>query len=74
VPGEQVSDGVGAEPPAGAGGEQRVGGLAVAFAEPVREDPRGGPGQWGASLFASFAVASEVRAGAEGDIAAVHPG
>ena len=55
---------------AGAGGEQRVVGLAGAFAGPGVDDGDGLFGQRRDALFAAFAEAVDVRAGAEPDVAA----
>jgi hypothetical protein len=52
--GEEVGDGVAAEMPASAVGEQRIGGCGVPVGDPPLEQPGGGSGQRGASLFAAF--------------------
>ena len=71
VVGEAALDGVGAEPASGAGAEHRVVGQSAAFGEPGAERCLDGAGERDGSLFAAFAVASQVGAGAEGDVAAV---
>ena len=64
-------DGVAAEAPAGAGGEQRVGGAAGAFGEPGARARLGVGGERDGALLSALAVAADVRAGAERDVAAV---
>src|SRR5258708_19177139 len=65
VLGEEAFDGVVAEAGAAAGGEQRVAAGAAAFGEPVADDGRGGGGERGRAVLAAFAVAGQVRPGAE---------
>ena len=63
--GEAPFDRVAGEWSAGAGGEQRVGWLAVALARPDLEHGDGLAGERGDALFASFAQGPQVRAGTE---------
>ncbi len=74
VLGEALLDGVAAELSAGAVREQRLAGVAVAFGEPGPQDCDGDLGQRGDPLFASLAVAGDVRACAEVDVAAGQAG
>jgi hypothetical protein len=57
------------EPAPGPGGQQRVGRPAAALGEPLLQDSCGLPGQRGGAVFAAFAMAADVRAGAEVDVA-----
>ncbi len=64
-------DGVAAEPPPGAGGEQWIAGASGSLGKP---DPQQGfdcTGEWDSSLFAALAFAADAGAGAEGDVTAV---
>ena len=67
-------DGVAAEPPAGAGREQRVVGASGSFGQPGLQQRLDRAGERDGSLLASFAFAADVRAGAEGDVGAVQAG
>ena len=66
-------DGVSAQPPAGAGWEQRVLGLSAAFARPFAQHRLGGAGEGHGSLFAAFALTADVGSGAQAEVAAVEP-
>ena len=68
---DEAFDGVAAEPPAGAGREQRLVATPGAFGEPDAQHRLGGCGQRDGALFAAFAEAADVGAGAETDVAAV---
>jgi hypothetical protein len=66
-------DGVPAEPPSGAGREERIAGVTTSFSHP---DPQHGLNlgrQGDCPLLAPFSFAANVRASAENDIAAVEP-
>ena len=65
--GESSGDGVAGERGAAAGREERVGGEAAAFVEPVRR-AGGGLGERGDAVLASFAAAGDVRRGGEVDV------
>ena len=67
-------DGVAAEPPSGAGREQRVVGSPGSFGQPGLQQRLDGAGEGHGALFASLAFAADVGAGAEGDVAAVQAG
>jgi hypothetical protein len=67
-------DGVAAQAPSGAGGEERIAGLSGSFGEPLRQQRFDGFGQGDRAVFASFAFAADVGAGAEGDVGAVQAG
>ena len=67
-------DGVAAERGAAAGREQRCVWVTVVFAEPVAQDGDGGAGERGDPVFATFAVAGDVRARAEVQVSAGEPG
>src|ERR1039457_145927 len=67
--GDAMLDGVTAERPAGDGGEERVGGVAVALGEPGGEHGAD-RSQWRGSLPAALAGAADVRARAEDDVGA----
>ena len=71
---DQPFDGVAAERPAAVGREQRIFRLAAAFFEPARERFDGLGGEWDDPLFASFALAEQVRAGTESDVLAGQAG
>ena len=62
---------VATEASTGAGREQRLVRLPGAFGQPNPEHGLGGRGQRNGAVFAAFAEAAEVRAGAEADVAAV---
>ena len=64
-------DGVAAEPSAGPGGEQRVAGRPARSVSQPLHDACDRAGEGHGSLFAAFAFAGDVGAGAEGDVAAV---
>ena len=67
----RCSIGVAAEPAAGAGRKQRVVGTAGALVEPGGEHGVGVGGERDGALLSAFALAADVRAGAEHDVAAV---
>ena len=72
---DEPFDGVGAEASSGAGREQWLVAEAGAFARSRRRRTAlGGCGERDRSVLAAFAVAADVGAGAEGDVAAVEPG
>src|SRR5258708_10331738 len=64
-------DGIAAEPPSGAGREERVVGVSGSFAEPEPQERLGGAGERDGSLFSAFAFAADAGAGSECDVAAV---
>ena len=64
-------DGVEAQPPSGAGGEQRLVAVAGAFGQPHAAGPLGGCGQRDGPLLAALAETADVGTGAEADVAAV---
>ena len=74
VDGDAAFDGVVAEAPPGAGGEQWLAGMVAAFPEPGAHDSGGGWGERHASLLASLAGAADVGGCAELDVAAGEPG
>ena len=55
----------------GAGRKQRVRGAAGAFGQPDFEHGLGVGGKWDRTLLSALAVAADVRAGAEREVAAV---
>ena len=63
--------GVGAEPTAGPGREQRIAGSAGPFCHPGPQHLLSGAGERDGSLPAAFALASDVAAGAEDHVGAV---
>jgi hypothetical protein len=67
-------DGVSAQPPAGAGWEQRVLGSSAAFARPFAQHRLDGAGEGDGSLSAAFALTADVGSDAQADVAAVEPG
>jgi hypothetical protein len=74
VGGDAAFDGVVAEAPSGAGGEQRLAGVVAAFAEPGAQDGDGGRGERHAPLFAAFAGAAHVGGCGELEVVAGEPG
>jgi hypothetical protein len=64
-------DGVAAEPPSGAGWEQRVARLSGALSEPDLQQRRDRAGERDDPLLAALALAGDAGAGAERDVAAV---
>ena len=72
--GDQPLDGVTAERPAAVGREQRILWLAAAFFKPAGERFDGLGGEWDDPLFASLALAEQVRAGTESDVLAGQAG
>jgi len=72
VVGDSVLECVQAQGPALPGREQRIGGLAGAFGQPDAQDGdgAGAGGQRDDAVFASFAVAADVRSDAEVDVCA----
>ena len=72
--GDEPFDGVAGEPAAGLGGEQRAAGGGAELGEPGSEHPDGLAGERGCPVFAAFAVAADVRAGAEVDVLAGEAG
>ena len=56
------SDGVAAEPPSGAGGEQRIAGVSGSFGQPESQQSLHRTGQWDRSLFAALAFAEDAGA------------
>lgn len=74
VEGDASLNGVGAEPAPGAGREQRISSEPGAFACPGAQHGDGVGGKGHDSLLAALAGAGQVRARAEGDIAAVEAG
>lgn len=71
---DEAFDGVAAESPSAAGGEQRLVAQAVAFGEPDGEDGFGVGRQGHGSLLSSFAFTAHVRAGAQADVTAGQSG
>jgi hypothetical protein len=71
---DQALDGVCAEAPSGAGGEQRLAGESGAFGHPDAQHRLGGRGERDGPVSAALAQAADAGAGAEGDVAAVEPG
>jgi hypothetical protein len=67
-------DGIAAEPPSGAGREERIAGVSGSFAEPEPQERLDGAGERDGSLFSSFAFAVDAGAGSECDVAAVQAG
>src|SRR5450755_353708 len=65
VEGEPARDGVAGEREPAAGGKDGVGRFAAAFAKPRVESVGGGFCQWRDAVLAAFAVAGDVRGGAE---------
>jgi hypothetical protein len=68
--GEEPLDGITAELAAVIGGEQRIAGLAGLMHEPRAEDRDGRLSQWRDPLFAAFAIAADVCAVVQHDVAA----
>jgi hypothetical protein len=66
-------DGISAQPPAGAGWEQRVLGSSAAFTRPFAQHRLDGAGEGHGSLFAAFALTADVGSDAQADVAAVEP-
>ena len=64
-------DGISAEPPPGAGGEQRVIRVSGSLVQPDPQYRLDGAGQRDRSLFAALAFAADAGAGAESDVTAV---
>ena len=72
--GEPTLERVAAESSALPGREERLGCAAAAFAGPGAEGGDGGSGERGDALFSALAVAADVGAEAEVEVAAVEPG
>ena len=70
VPGHEKFDGVPAEGPAAAGGDQRAGRLAADLFQPGPQQPGDLRGERGAAFLAALAGAPDVGAGAEVDVGA----
>jgi hypothetical protein len=73
VLGKTPLEGVARERSAGAGGEQRVGGLTLALAHPDAQDGDGLAGERGDALFPAFAQCPQVRASTELHVSAGQP-
>jgi hypothetical protein len=67
-------DGIAAEPSSGPGREQRILEMAGSFGEPEPQQHLNRPVEGDGALLASFAFATDIRSGAEGDVAAVQAG
>src|SRR6266571_6411541 len=74
MPGDEASDCAAADRGAAPGGEQRVAGTAAAFFHPGGEHRRGLLAQRGAAALTALAVAAEMSAGAQLDVAVAQPG
>ena len=74
VEGDARFDGVVAEVPAGAGGEQGIVAQAAPLGQPDPHDGRRGGGERDTALLAAFPGAPDMRPGAEYGIPAAQPG
>ena len=64
-------DGIAAEPPPGAGGEQRIGGEPVPLGQPGPQQGLGRAGEGNRALLAALTFAADIGSDANSDVAAV---